>query len=1192
MQLPHGRRPTFFALSAITFRGGVTFRLFPADQRFCGTAKRCQALAIAMVACVLVTILSSTPVGAVDLEPTRAAEPEVAEASEEALQSLQSVRIPEDWQIQLFAAEPDVANVVALDVDRFGNVYVCETFRQNRGVTDNRAHDEEWLLADLAAQTVQDRIDYHKRLLGDAAVTYSQHDDRIRRLTDRDGDGRADESVVFADGFHSLEEGTGAGVLAVDGDVYYTCIPKLWKLTDTDGDGISDQRRAMSDGYGVRVAFRGHDLHGLTRGPDGRIYFSVGDRGYHVTTAEGRVLSDPASGAVFRCELDGSGLEVYARGLRNPQELAFNDLGDWFTVDNNSDLGDQARVVHLLRGGDSGWRMHYQYLADRGPFNRQELWKPHHDEQPAHLVPPVANLTDGPSGLAFYPGTGFGEQLRDKFLICDFRGTPATSGIRSFQLEPAGAFYSLQSDAQPIWGVLATDVVFTPTGEILVSDWVSGWEGLGKSRLYRISDPSEQSKPLVREVRQLLANDWTTYRESDLLTGLGHADRRIRLQSQWELARRNAVDQVIAAALDTTRSWQARLHALWAADQMARTATEEDSVDVSVVMQANRTLFDESEPILRAAACQVAGRRQDASSIAKLQSLLEDPSARVQYFALMALADLQGSQAGAGGSRTSSPAGPVSATSPTSTNAQAVDQTVTRAIELLATNDNQDPALRHAATRGLTRIASADRLANLADHPDVSVRRAAVAALRGQRSGSVTRFLEDADPIVIAEAALAIYDAPIPVGMDDLAGMIRRTAWPRGQDDLVRRVLAANYRLGTDDAAAALANFAASDLSPSWARVEALDSLLDWTSTDPRDRVTNELRSPTQQRRAGDAVQAVSRRIDELLLATEEVREKAIDVASQMKIAKIAPQLVQRIENEQGRPTSRGSALIALARLDADKAVGIARSIDGKKPIRLTLAALEVLGRYDLKASVPQLIEQTDSKTPAIRAAAWDWLAESDSAEAEQRIRRGLLQWLDGSLSADVHLNVLEAAEKRLGEYATNAIQKHQAALAASEPLAKWMPSLHGGDPEKGETLFMTKSELSCVRCHKVDRSGGEVGPPLTVIGKARDRRSLLESIVMPDAKISEGFETAVIADEDGQVTTGIVAEENDEYVELITADGTRQRIEQDWIIARKKGKSSMPAGLTELMTARELRDLVAYLASLQVDPRADAQTE
>src|SRR5262249_18439068 len=142
-------------------------------------------------------------------------------------------------------------------------------------------------------------------------------------------------------GFNDPAAGIGAGILARKYDVWYACIPWLWKLRDTDGDGRADLRTLLHQGYGVHVGFLGHDLHGLKFGPDGRLYFSVGDRGFNVTTIDGHKLTALDSGSVLRCNPDGTELEVIATGLRNPQELAFDEFGDLFTGDNNSDSGDR-----------------------------------------------------------------------------------------------------------------------------------------------------------------------------------------------------------------------------------------------------------------------------------------------------------------------------------------------------------------------------------------------------------------------------------------------------------------------------------------------------------------------------------------------------------------------------------------------------------------------------------------------------------------------------------------------------------------------------------------------------------------------------------------------------------------------------------------------------------------------------------
>lgn len=87
---------------------------------------------------------------------------------------------------------------------------------------------------------------------------------------------------------------------------------------------------------------------------------SVGDRSYDIETSDGKSHQGDGKGAIFRCESDGSGLEIFCDGLRNPQELAFDNFGNLFTFDNTGDIGDLARMVYALEGTNSGWNMSHQ----------------------------------------------------------------------------------------------------------------------------------------------------------------------------------------------------------------------------------------------------------------------------------------------------------------------------------------------------------------------------------------------------------------------------------------------------------------------------------------------------------------------------------------------------------------------------------------------------------------------------------------------------------------------------------------------------------------------------------------------------------------------------------------------------------------------------------------------------------------
>jgi quinoprotein glucose dehydrogenase len=1079
-------------------------------------------------------------------EPTRRGPlaPKIAPESGQAERAMGGFRVPEGMRVSLFAAEPLMANPVAFCFDERGRVYVCETFRQSRGVTDNRSHDQKWLLADLAAQTVEDRIRYHRELLGEKANEFELHDDRIRLLEDTTGDGRADRSVVFADGFHQLEEGTGAGVLAYRGDIYFTNIPRLWRLRDTTGDDRADVREALHDGYGVRVAFRGHDLHGLIMGPDGRLYFSIGDRGYHIEL-EDRTLADPESGAVFRCELDGSHLEIFATGLRNPQELAFDEFGNLFTGDNNSDSGDRARWVYVVEGGDSGWRMAYQYLPDRGPFNRERLWHPFHAGQPAYIVPPVANLGDGPSGLAYYPGVGLDDRFQGKFFLCDFRGGPANSGIRTFRVQPQGAFFELIDQEETIWHILATDVAFAPDGSLFLSDWVDGWEGEGKGRLYRFS-LENSTDPRIEEVKSLLASEWKEHSEQRLVDLLSHADQRIRQEAQFELVRRQSAATLALVAREAD-NLLARLHAIWGTEQLCRQARDLVSVRVPALTLLEE-LLEDSEPEVRSQSARMLGEMGAQESGVALRARLDDESPRVRYFVANAMGRVGSSES------------------------------IPDLLRLLEENADRDPIVRLGGIMGLAGSGDVAALTSAALHPSRSARLGAVVALRKLRSPAVARFLEDADVEIVTEAARAIHDLPLPDAMPALADLLPRAPI---DDALLRRALNANYRLGTSRRAELIAQLTDREGIEDSLRVEAVRMLADWSATDPRDRVLGMSR-PLSPRDAGEAKGALTAVFPRLLARSEDVRREALSAATKLGLGEAAPFLRSLLDDFAQSPAIRAGALGALATLGDDELETRVRlALNDTEPL-VRNAARQVLATLDPTEALGSIAPVLTSDSRVERQGGFSILARLDHPEVDTLLASSLRRLLAGDFPSDTELDLLEAARHRNSGPLLQLLEQFEAGRDTEDPLAAYSETIRGGNAERGRQIFFERTEVSCVRCHKVAGVGGEVGPELTRIAQEKSREYLLEAIVAPSRTIAKNFESVVVSDVQGRIHTGIVRAEDETKLELMMADGTVVTIAQDDIEDRTVGQSAMPADVVKLLSKRDVRDLVEWLSQLR----------
>ncbi len=1070
-------------------------------------------------------------------------EPDVKPASQEGEQNIANQQVPEGFTIKLWAAEPDLANPVAFCFDMLGRVYVAETFRQEyHGVPDNRGH-RYWLEDDLRLQTVEERGEMYLKHHPEYAEEYTREHERIRRLVDTDGDGKADQSTVYADGFNDLLDGTGAGLLARGQDVWFTCIPKLWKLSDVDMDGVADSREALHHGYGVRVAFRGHDMHGLIVGPDGKLYFSIGDRGYNVLTQEGSRLVDPGRGAVFRCNLDGTDLEVFATGLRNPQELAFDDYGNLFTGDNNCDAGDRARLVYLMEGSDAGWSMNFQYLPDRGPWMSESWWKPRFDGQPAFLNAPLKNMTAGPSGFTHYPGVGLPEKYNDSFFLADFRGGANGSGIVRFNLKADGAGFAVNEEEQFWWKILATDVDFGPDCKLYTLDWVAGWVGPGKGRIYRL-DHEDGDTDLMKRTEALLAADLHLHPTSELLQLLSFPDYRVRLETQLILMERGdkAMGPLSVLAGTSKAPTKARIHAIWALTQM----------------QGNQLLpiyLQDADAEVRAQAAKGLGENQVLAATEALVTLLQDESPRVRYYAAEALGKI-GARGNVGSEGAWSQA--------------LATQVFDAMFATLEANQDEDRFLRHAITFGLGRIANGGGQAALeqivarGEHPSSSVRLGAVLALRYHgANNAISAFLRDSDPYVATEAAIAIYDAPIPSAMASLANALSRSVQSPADSQLPfafnrRAIHAANRRGGEVDLKNILA-LIEHDGVDSKLREEAAQLVADWLSPKEFDLVRNESRQYEQRDVTASASILMSKLPGLLNNGSDKIQLAAIQAIRGNKIGgkQLEAQLLKVIQNQDLNVDVRIGALNALQEQESPHLGNALAAAGAATEQKLRAQAVRMLAKWQPDQALPILADVLPNAAPPEQAAAFVALADLQSADADELLAEWVDRLASDQVDPSVQLELFECASNRAAngsQVLDTSLKRWRARMDEVDPLAWQQISLHGGNVDAGRDVFYNNATASCQRCHYVETEAHaemapEVGPELSSVGLNLSRQELLESILQPAKKIASGFE---FYDNNGKLLP----------------------------------ISAMTPGLGQALTPRELRDLVAYLDSLKKKTR------
>lgn len=1011
--------------------------------------------------------------------------------------ALRAFTVAAGLKLDLFASEPMFVNPTCIDVDHLGRVWVCES--------------------------VNYRCDLRKQKRNRA------QGDRIVILQDTNGDGTADRATTFfqekdfiAPLGVAVEPLPGPHAAAVR--VYVCHSPHLYVFEDRDGDGKADgPPKILLTGFGGYD--HDHGIHGVHFGPEGKLYFSVGDQGVkNLKDKNGKVWStnqtDCRAGTIWRCNTDGSGLELVAHNFRNQYEPAVNSFGTIFTSDNDDDGNQQTRICYVMPGGNYGY-----WPRGKG----ESHW---HEEQPGVVHKVLRTGFGSPTGMCWYEGSLlapiFAEHLRGMGQSGPYEGyllhtDAGPREVRLFGVRPKGAGYELDKvnlvTSTDNW-FRPSDVCVAPDGSVFISDWYDpgvGGHGMGDTTRGRIYRLTLTKGPMPPAPTLDLASD----------AGLAAA-----LRSPNLAARHGAFQALRARPEADLIAWADRFAAqdsdLLASAREGWLRSHTRSFE-QVLVKTYLPLLEKSDAEFTRTSERVVAAPMDQapSPLVLMERILSDVSGGLDR----------------------------------------AEPTVKRFYRRLAERLDHAPssrelllALRHAPAAEVK-----DWLPPLIQRFDG----------RDHFYLAALNIACGADPQRRA-VILADFDKLFPAWDDRVAALVRELQPPSVMATLDRK-LADPHRtpaqkaqileiLTVSDARAGervLAILQQPDLAPEL-RDQAVQGLVSFLPTKWR-----------ELRNHADLVRVVKQ-----MLKHPATQRQAIDVIVASESVALAEHLVDLANDDEAALDPRRQAIAALGAFKNDKFItDLAGLLDQQSLQGEVIQALGVNGRPKAVDLLEEVL-RSEQRSAASRRQAVAALA-SCRLGAQRLLQMNHRQALPPFVLADVAFYLRNSPHQDLRNQALLAFP-----IAAKMDPNK-LPAIadlvaRKGDPEHGKAVFATK-DIGCVRCHAVQGVGGNVGPDLSMIGVKASRENLLESILFPDKAIADQFVQWVVLDQRGLVTSGVLVEETPEHVVLRDGFGKDHKIAVKDIEQRTKSpKSVMPSDILPLMNDQDLMDLVTYLETLK----------
>lgn len=519
-------------------------------------------------------------------------------------QSMALTQIPPGFELQLFAAEPDIRKPISMNWDHRGRLWVIET------------------------------VDYPNTVKEDKEAG----DDRIKILEDTDGDGKADKFTVFAD---KLNIPTSL-VFANDG-VIVSQAPYFLFLRDTNGDDKADKRDTIMRGWGTFDTHAGpSNLH---YGFDNKIWGTVGYAGYQGVDEKGDSIK--VSQGVYTINPEGKNFNFLSRTSNNTWGLAFSEEADVFV--------STANNTH-----SAFFAMPESYLK-RVPEMSKDGIEKIEGHYAMHVVTKNLRQVDvhggftAAAGHSLYTARNFPKEYWNRIA---FVNEPTGRVIHNAVLERNGSSFkekdgwNLMASSDDWWGPVQAEV--GPDGAVWVLDWYNfiiqhnptpeGWEN-GKGNAY-INPMRDTTRGRIYRLKYKGAKDDKNLsldksKPNDLVKALSSKNMFWRLTAQRLLVERKD-KSVVPALIDVVKNSKAdeigvnapAIHALYTMHGL-------NAVDIAAATEALRN----PSAGVRKAAINVLPNDAATAEALVSSGVFNDPDLRVRLAAILKSLDLPANNA-------------------------------------------------------------------------------------------------------------------------------------------------------------------------------------------------------------------------------------------------------------------------------------------------------------------------------------------------------------------------------------------------------------------------------------------------------------------------------------------------------------------------------------------------------------------